>query len=423
MNKVLIVGRPNVGKSQLFNAITRSRQAITLDEPGITRDLITAFVNWNKKDFLLIDSAGINRTNEKLGKMLQDKITDAISQANVILFVVDLSVGLTEQDLVIKKLLKTFSGRVIVVANKADISRRLTQPEEFLNLGYGEPICVSATQRSGISELLDFIVDYLKPTQEINYESHIKVGIVGKPNAGKSSLFNCLLGQQRAVVYEEPGTTRDPVTELIIKPEGNFYFVDTAGLRRKAKTKKPLEYYCNVRVVHTIERCDVVLLVIDTTIGVTHQDLTIAQLCRAYGKAMIIVLNKWDLIHNEYKQTVLQDAREALRFIPYAPIITVSSKTKRNVEAIFNLIKEVHENYQLKISVKELNDFLKNIALAHKPKSAKVTYITQGAVKPPTFIVFSDKKLEASWLRYLENQLRENFELNLTPIKIRVRIS
>lgn len=428
MNEVLIIGRPNVGKSTLFNAIIKSRMAIVYDKPGTTRDLIKHEVIWAGKRFLLVDSAGFDPAKDLLTSSIRSQILNAINNAKVVLFVIDLSRGVTTWDLEIKKYLKKVACPIIVVGNKADKQRLPDAIYDLEKLGYGPPVLVSASQKNGIETLLDEISVHLDDSvnegDDVNQEAdqEIKIAIVGKPNAGKSSLFNALLGTPRSLVYELPGTTRDSISEAIVNNFGNFVVLDTAGLRKKSKVKISLEYYANKRALNVIRLADCSLLVIDSTEGITHQDLTIFQYAETYKKPVLLILNKWDLLNSEQKENLLDSIKDSFHFRTDIPYLAVSAKTHRNIDAIFEMVVTIYAQYTKKIPTNSLNRFLRELLVANPLKNAKVKFISQVDIKPPTLIVFATSKMPSNWVSYLENNIRKQFGLTLVPIRIHIRV-
>lgn len=429
---VAIVGRPNVGKSTLFNRITGKRIAIVEDEPGITRDRLYADADWSGYEFTLVDTGGIEdpRGNLILEQMrFQAEI--AIDEADVIIFVVDVREGLTAADEEVAEMLRRTNKPVVLAANKVEQREVPHQVYDFYRLGLGDPIVISASQGMGVGDLLDEVVKHLPKVMEEPYdEDTVKVAVIGRPNVGKSSLVNALLGEERVIVSDIPGTTRDAIDTLFRTPEGCFVLIDTAGMRRKGRIEEAVERYSVVRSLRAIDRSDVVLMVIDATAGVTEQDKKIAGYAHEKGKASILLLNKWDLVEKDektYREYELK-VREELAFMPYAPILTISAKTKQRVHKIIELILYVLNQTSIRVSTSVLNDVIEEAKAITPPptdqgQALKIFYATQVAVKPPTFVLFvNDPKLmHFSYLRYLENQIRRAFSINATPVRLYAR--
>ena len=429
---VCIVGRPNVGKSTLFNRIVGHRIAITEDTPGVTRDRIYAEAEWLNNHFTLIDTGGLEPENEDtIMSNIRKQANIAIDTADVILFVVDGLEDLTSTDREIANILRKSGKQVILVANKIDTHKRPTQIYEFYELGFGEPVLVSSEQALGIGDLLDEVVKFFPGDKDIEEnEDIVKVTFIGKPNVGKSSLINYILGEERVIVTNIPGTTRDSIDSYFIYGEHEYVLIDTAGLRKKKKIYENVERFSVVRTLASVDRSDICVLVIDATEGVTEQDTKIAGYAHDNGKAMIIAVNKWDLISKDTKtyKTFEQDLRETLGFITYAPIIFISAKTGQRVNKLLDLINVINNNYTLRISTGVLNDIINQAVLMNQPpsdkgKRLKIFYGTQVSVKPPKFVVFiNDKELmHFSYERYLENQIRSHFGFDGTPIQFEFR--
>ena len=428
-----IVGRPNVGKSMLFNKLTGHRTAIVEDTPGVTRDRIYGKCEWNGRTFELIDTGGIEpSTDSEMLQFMRRQAEIAIETADVIIMVTDVKVGVTAADLEVANLLKRSKKPVAVAVNKCDAVGPVN-PEvyEFYALGLGDPIETSALHGHGTGELLDFITHHLPPDQgEEEEEDVVKVAIVGKPNVGKSSLLNQILGLERVIVSDQAGTTRDAIDSYFENDHGKYLFIDTAGMRRKSKVDDAIEKYSNLRSISAIDRADVVLILIDANEGVTEQDTKIAGLAHEAGKACIIVVNKWDLVekdtHTMDKMT--QEVRQGLSYMPYAPILFISAKTGQRVDRLYELINYVNEQSALRITTGMLNNVLADATARVQPPSdkgrrLKIFYVTQAGVKPPHFVFFcNDARLfHFSYQRYLENQIRAVFGLEGTPVKITVR--
>ena len=430
---VAIVGRPNVGKSTFFNYIVGKRISIVEDTPGVTRDRIYAEANWRGRNFTLIDTGGIEPESEDIIiSQMRDQADIAIDIADVIVFVTDIKQGITEADKEIALMLKKSKKPIVLVCNKADNFGKVTDDiYEFYNLGIGEPYAVSSVNAIGIGDVLDAIYEHF-PEKDLNEDDDtvIKVAIIGKPNVGKSSLVNKILGENRVIVSNIAGTTRDAIDSSFENEFGKYVFIDTAGIRRKSKVKENLERYSVMRSLLAVERADVCILMIDANECVTEQDAKIAGEAHEAGKGIIIAVNKWDEYEKEngtlekYKKEVYSK----LSYLSYAPMIFISAKTGQRVNKLYELINTVANQNAMRISTAVLNQVLNEaIAIVQPPtdkgKRLKIYYMTQGSTKPPTFVVFvNDKKLfHFSYERYLVNQLRKEFVLTGTPIRMIVR--
>lgn len=426
---VCIVGRPNVGKSTLFNRIVGRRIAITEDKPGVTRDRIYAEAEWLNKYFILIDTGGIEPySDDTILSQIRRQAEVAIDTADVILFVVDGLDGITASDREIANMLRKSGKKVILVCNKIDTPKTPHEIYEFYELGLGDPIVVSAGQSLGLGDLLDEVVENFPEDKDTEYdEDVIKVAVIGKPNAGKSSLINCILGEERVIVSDIPGTTRDAIDTYFEYQDDKYVFIDTAGIRRKRNIDENIEKYSVIRSLTAIDRSDVCILIIDATQGVTEQDAKIAGHAYERGKALIIAINKWDLIDKSDK-TYLEfekEVRNVLSFVTYAPIVLISAKTGKRVNKVFALIKEVYSSYTKRISTGIFNDILNEAVILNQPptdkgRRLKIYYGTQVGIKPPKFVIFiNDRELSHfSYERYLENQIRQNFGFEGTPIQL-----
>ena len=430
---VAIVGRPNVGKSTLFNALAGEMISIVKDTPGVTRDRIYADVTWLDKSFTLIDTGGIEPdSGDIILSQMREQAQIAIDTADVIIFITDVRQGLVDADQKVADMLRRSRKPVILAVNKVDdFKKYMPDVYEFYNLGIGDPVPVSAASRLGIGDLLDEVAKHF--TQEMLEEAEDdrpRIAIVGKPNVGKSSLINKLTGENRVIVSDIAGTTRDAI-DTDIKYNGREYvFIDTAGLRRKNKIKEELERYSIIRAVTAVERADVVIIVIDATEGVTEQDAKIAGIAHERGKGIIIAVNKWDAIEKDdktiYKHT--EKIRQILSFMPYAEILFISAKTGQRTGRIFETIDVVLENNSMRVATGVLNEIMAEAVAMQQPptdkgKRLKLYYITQAAVKPPTFVIFvNDKNLmHFSYTRYLENKIREAFGFKGTSLKFIIR--
>ena len=430
---VAIVGRPNVGKSTLFNYIVGKRISIVEDTPGVTRDRVYAEGNWRGRSFTLVDTGGIEpESDDVILSQMREQANLAISMADVIVFVTDLKQGVTAADSDIALMLKKSKKPIVLVCNKADNYGKVSDDiYEFYNLGLGEPYRVSAANAIGIGDMLDAIYEALPPqTDDENDEEIIKVAIIGKPNVGKSSLVNKILGENRVIVSNVAGTTRDAIDSEFENEFGKYIFIDTAGIRRKSKVSEKLEKYSVMRSLLAVERADVCLLMIDANEGVTEQDTKIAGEAHEAGKGIIIVVNKWDEYEKENGtlEQYKKDVYNKLSYLSYAPILFISAKTGQRVNKLFEMINSVASQNALRVSTSVLNQVLNEaIAIVQPPtdkgKRLRIFYMTQASTKPPTFVVFvNDKDLfHFSYERYLVNQIRKEFGLVGTPVRIIVR--
>lgn len=430
---VAVVGRPNVGKSTLFNVLAGERISIVQDTPGVTRDRIYADVSWLDASFTLIDTGGIEPdSSDIILSQMREQAQIAIDTADVILFLTDVKQGLVDADSKVADMLRRSQKPVLLLVNKVDsFEKYMPDVYEFYNLGIGDPIPISAASRLGIGDMLDEVVKHFPQQDEDKKEDERpKIAIVGKPNVGKSSLINHLVGEERVIVSEIAGTTRDAIDTEIVYQDREYVFIDTAGLRRKSKIKEELERFSIIRAVTAVERADVVVVMIDATEGVTEQDAKIAGIAHERGKGIIIAVNKWDAIEKNdktiYKHT--ERIREILSFMPYAEILFISAKTGQRTKKLFDMIDVVLENNSMRVATGVLNEIMSEAVAMQQPpsdkgKRLKLYYITQVAVKPPTFVIFvNDKKLmHFSYIRYLENRIREAFGFQGTSLKFFIR--
>ena len=430
---VAIVGRPNVGKSTLFNALAGKKISIVKDTPGVTRDRIHADIDWLDHKFTMIDTGGIEPdSNDIILSQMREQAQIAIDTADVIIFMTDVKQGLVDSDAKVADMLRRSHKPVILVVNKVDnFNKMMTDVYEFYNLGIGDPVPISASQRSGLGDMLDKVVSYFADLNlEQEEDDRPRIAIVGKPNVGKSSIINKITGESRVIVSNIAGTTRDAI-DTDVKWNGKDYvFIDTAGLRRKSKVKEEIEKYSIIRTVTAVERADVVIIVIDAVEGVTEQDAKIAGIAHENGKGIIIAVNKWDAIEKNDK-TVYEytnKVRDILSFMPYAEIMFISAKTGQRLPKLFDMIDFVIANHAMRIETGVVNEIMAEaVALQQPPsdkgKRLKLYYITQVSVKPPTFVIFvNDKQLmHFSYTRYIENKIREAFGFKGTPLRFIIR--
>ncbi|MEM8745703.1 MAG: ribosome biogenesis GTPase Der [Actinomycetota bacterium] len=443
---VVVVGRPNVGKSTLFNRILGRQEAIVEDRPGITRDRKEIDASWLEVPFRLVDTGGWMPGGDALDAKVSQQVEEAVRRADLVLFVVDAAVGMTDDDQSIANWLRRTDRGVMVVANKADNERRETDMWEFLALGLGDPVPVSALHGRRAGDLLDVVVERLPSSSSADSElggdtdygdrghddvdgevadaadGAPRVAIVGRPNVGKSTLFNRLVGEDRSVVHDMAGTTRDSVDTLVETDDGPIVFVDTAGMRRRGKIDDSAEYYSMVRALRSIDDADVALLVIDATEGVTHQDQRLAERIDASGCPILLVLNKWELVGTEDRPDVVVELERRLSFVGDAPVIKISALSGKNVGRLMPRLQEAISQYHTRVPTRDVNRI---VAAAQQrqpaPKGAKILYAVQGASDPPTFTLFVNKELPQTYLRFIERTIREEFGLGSTAVKIRVR--
>ena len=429
---VAIVGRPNVGKSTLFNKLAGKRISIVQDTPGVTRDRIYAEAEWLNYKFTMIDTGGIEpESSDIIIKQMRRQAQIAIEMADVILFIVDGKEGLTASDIEVAQMLRKSKKRIVLAVNKIDNLKDEDNSYEFYNLGIGDPVTISAAQGKGLGDLLDEVVkDFDALMDEEQDDEYIRIAMIGKPNVGKSSLINRLLGEDRNIVSNVPGTTRDAIDSYLETEEGKFILIDTAGLRRKSKVKEEIERYSVVRTYAAIERADVCILMIDANEGITEQDEKIVGYAHELNKAIMVVVNKWDLIEKDDKtlSNYQKDLQQNLKFMPYAQYMFISALTGQRVNKILKVAKGCYDNYCKRVSTGILNEVINKAILMKEPpvvglKRIKIYYATQVATKPPKFVFFVNdvNASHFSYERYLENQLRDSFDFKGTGIEIEYR--
>ncbi|MCT8976891.1 ribosome biogenesis GTPase Der [Clostridium sp. CX1] len=429
---VAIVGRPNVGKSTLFNKLAGRRISIVEDTPGVTRDRVYAEAEWLKYNFTMIDTGGIEPESEDvIISQMRRQAQIAIETASVIVFIVDGKEGLAAADREVAQMLRKSKKPIVLVVNKIDSLKDEDNAYEFYNLGIGDPITISAAQGLGLGDMLDRVVSHFDEIlDEEEEEDLIKIAFVGKPNVGKSSLINKLLGEDRVIVSDVPGTTRDAIDSYLETEEGKFLLIDTAGLRRKSKVKEEIERYSVIRTYAAIERADVCILMLDATQGITDQDEKIIGYAHEINKAIMVIVNKWDLIEKDTKtmNEFTKSIGRSLSFMSYAPYLFISAKTGQRIHKVLDMVKECHGSYTKRVKTGVLNDVISKAVMMKEPpvvanRRLKIYYVTQTGVKPPTFVFFVNdpQNLHFSYERYLENQLRENFEFKGTGIKLEFR--
>ena len=431
---VAIVGRPNVGKSTLFNIFANSRISIVKDTPGVTRDRLYADTEWLDNEFMMVDTGGIEIMNtDKIAVSIRQQAQIAIAEADVILFVCDARAGITHEDAEVAKMLRQSKKPIVLAINKADSPKQEMEIFEFYNLGIGEPIPVSAANHLGLGDLLDAVVEKFPETSaygEDGNEDEIKVALIGRPNVGKSSIFNTLVGEERSIVSDVAGTTRDAIDTPVIREGQKFLFIDTAGMRRKARIDEPIEKYSIIRSLRAVDRSDVVLMVIDAIDGVTEQDKKIAGYAHEAGKGIVLVVNKWDLYDKDNTSTLryTENLRRELVFMQYAPVVFVSAMTKQRIHRLPEVIHYVAEQNAMRISTSVLNQVVEDAIAINPPPTEKgqrlkILYATQVKIKPPTFVIFVNEPeiMHFSYQRYLENKLREAFGFEGTPLQMIIR--
>lgn len=431
---VVVAGRPNVGKSTLVNRMVGRRVSVVEERPGVTRDRLALDAEWNGRPFTVVDTGGWLGRGDDLDAKVAVQTDKALAQADLIVQVIDVTVGVTAEDEDLARRIRRMGRPTMLVANKVDNERREADAWEALSLGLGDPCMVSALHGRGTGDLLDEVVRRLPPPGPQSMpaagaaeggtapSAELRVALVGRPNVGKSTLFNRLVGEDRSVVHDLPGTTRDAVDTVLDTDDGPVRFVDTAGLRRAARTERGTEYFAMVRALSALDAADVVLLVIDATEGVAHQDQRLAERIGAAGSPVVVVLNKWDLLDPAARPDVLGAVEDRLAFLGEAPIVKVSARTGLGVHRILPALRAAAEAYHRRIPTGELNRAIRAIQADHAAPRARIRYAVQGAVEPPTFTLFASGRLPAPYLRYVERRLREHFAIGPTPLKLRVRL-
>ena len=424
--EVVIVGRPNVGKSSLLNRIAGRRIAVVEEFPGVTRDRKSVEADWAGARFTLVDTGGWLASGSELDDKVSNQSEKALETADLVLLVFDVSVGITQEDIEFARIVKRSGKPTIVVANKVDDASREVAIWDAMQFGLGDPIAVSAQHGRGAGDLLDAVVSQLPlvQSQEDDDEDDgiLGVAIVGRPNVGKSTLFNRMIGEDRSVIHDMPGTTRDAIDTVIETDEGPIRFIDTAGMRRRAKTERGAEQYSVIRALDALDRADIALLVVDATIGASHQDQRLAERITAAGCPSVVVLNKWDLVATEEREDVMASVGERLAFLGTAPVLKVAAISGRGVHKILPAIFDATDAYQSRVSTGALNRAIRDLQNLHPAPGVRIRYAVQGAVEPPTFTLFTSGTLPATYLRYVERSLRERFDFGSTPMKLRVRV-
>jgi GTP-binding protein len=423
---VAIVGRPNVGKSTLVNRFLGRREAIVEERPGVTRDRKEVEAEWRGRRFRVVDTGGWLAGGTDLERKVSGQAEKAVHEADVVLLVVDATVGVTDDDEQVARQLRGVGKPVIVVANKVDDERRVGQTWDLVRLGLGDPVPVSALHGRGSGDLLDAVVDALPDEVQAPVDDEAErvfsIAIVGRPNVGKSTLFNRLIGDERSVVHDLPGTTRDTVDTVVHTASGPVRFLDTAGMRRRSRIDEDTEYYSVLRALKSVDTADVALLVIDATEGVTQQDQRLAERVDAAGCPIVLVLNKWELLDTEAREAFPHQLERRLGFLPDVPVHRISALSGKGVHKVMPSLRAAIDAYQQRVPTRRVNEVVRRAQQAHPaPGGARVLYATQGATDPPTFTLFSNRDVPPSYLRYLERCLRDELDLGPTPVKLRVR--
>ena len=422
--EVVIVGRPNVGKSSLLNRIAGRRIAVVEEFPGVTRDRKSVEADWAGSRFSIVDTGGWLASGSELDDKVSNQSEKALETADLVLLIFDVSVGVTQEDIEFARIVKRSGKPTIVVANKVDDESREIAIWDAMQFGLGDPVPVSAQHGRGTGDLLDAVVDKLPEAVEDDDvdDGILGVAIVGRPNVGKSTLFNRMIGEERSVIHDMPGTTRDSIDTIIETEEGPIRFIDTAGMRRRAKTERGAEQYSVIRALDALDRADIALLVVDATIGASHQDQRLAERITAAGCPAVVVLNKWDLVATEDREDVMASVGERLAFLGTAPVLKVAAISGRGVHKILPAVFEATEAYQSRVSTGSLNRAIRDLQNLHPAPGVRIRYAVQGAIEPPTFTLFTSGTLPATYLRYVERSLRERFDFGSTPMKLRVRV-
>ena len=430
---VVIVGRPNVGKSTLMNRIIGRREAIVQELPGVTRDRKVVDANWNGRDFLLVDTGGWLAGGTELDQKVSKQSEKALSEADVVLLVVDATVGVTDDDTEVSRLLRKVDVPVMVVANKVDDTVHEAGMWDLMSLGLGDPFPISALHGRGTGDLLDRVVTYFPELPDPgdlddldddldDRDALFSVALVGRPNVGKSTLFNRLIGEDRSVVHDMAGTTRDSVDTVVETEHGAIKFIDTAGMRRKSRIDDGTEYFSMVRALQSVDEADAALLVIDATEGITHQDQRLAERIDAAGSPIVVLLNKWETLNEDQRNEVVYQLTQKLHFLGDSAVLRISALTGRGVHRLIPALESAIEAYHRRVPTRKVNDVIRRAQQAQPgPHGVRVLYATQGAIDPPTFTLFANKTIPPHYVRYLERMLREEFDLGQTPIKMRIR--
>jgi GTPase len=433
---VVIAGRPNVGKSSLVNRIVGARAAVVEEEQGVTRDRKVLPAEWAGVPFEVMDTGGWLAAGDELEAKVSEQAERALAEADVVLMVVDVTTGVTEEDLAAAKVIRRLGRPVRLVANKVDDANREPAAWEFVALGLGDPFPVSALHGRGTGDLLDAVVDLLPAPGCEEPEARAasdgpaapapggtpRVAIIGRPNVGKSTLFNRLLGEERSIVHDMPGTTRDAIDTVVETPEGPVCFIDTAGLRRPSKTDRGTEQHATLRALRALERADIAILVIDATVGASHQDQRLAERIGVSGCPALVVLNKWDQVAADERDDVLAGVGDRLAFLGSAPVLKISALSGKGVHRILPALRDAEESYHQRVPTGALNRTLQELQGRQPAPRARIRYIVQGAIDPPTFTLFTNGRLPQTYLRYIERGLREKFDFGATPMKLRVRV-
>ncbi|MCB1285776.1 MAG: ribosome biogenesis GTPase Der [Microthrixaceae bacterium] len=433
MPTVVIVGRPNVGKSTLMNRIIGRREAIVQELPGVTRDRKVVDANWNGRDFLLVDTGGWLAGGTELDQKVSKQSEKALSEADVVLLVVDATVGVTDDDTEVSRLLRKVDVPVMVVANKVDDTVHEAGMWDLMSLGLGDPFPISALHGRGTGDLLDRVVTYFPELPDPgdlddldddldDRDALFSVALVGRPNVGKSTLFNRLIGEDRSVVHDMAGTTRDSVDTVVETEHGAIKFIDTAGMRRKSRIDDGTEYFSMVRALQSVDEADAALLVIDATEGITHQDQRLAERIDAAGSPIVVLLNKWETLNEDQRNEVVYQLTQKLHFLGDSAVLRISALTGRGVHRLIPALESAIDAYHRRVPTRKVNDVIRRAQQAQPgPHGVRVLYATQGAIDPPTFTLFANKTIPPHYVRYLERMLREEFDLGQTPIKMRIR--